>query len=68
MGIWPVPPLDDESQDIKVKSLAALRIAHQCKLTLILLPCVVTFQKEASNDLEHAGEKLDMTFNMLVFE
>lgn len=29
--IWPVPPLDDDAQTIKDKSIAALKIAHQCK-------------------------------------
>lgn len=28
-GIWPVPPLDEEAQTIKNKSLSALRMAHQ---------------------------------------
>lgn len=29
--IWPVQPLDTEFQEIKDKSLTALRIAHRCE-------------------------------------
>lgn len=29
--IWPMPPLDDEYQAIKDKSLSALSLAHRCK-------------------------------------
>lgn len=35
--IWPVPPLDNDAQAIKDKSLAALRIAHQCKYKIVVL-------------------------------
>lgn len=28
--IWPMPPLDEEAQIIKNKSLDALRITHHC--------------------------------------
>ena len=34
-GIWPMPPLEEEAQIIKNKSLAALRITHRCKCVYI---------------------------------
>lgn len=35
-GIWPVPPLEEEAQSIKNKSIDALRITHRCKYTIVL--------------------------------
>lgn len=31
VGFWPIPPLDEEAQAIKDRSLAALRMAQKCK-------------------------------------
>lgn len=53
--IWPMPPLNEDAQSIKNKSLTALRIAHRCKLSklrLISVNKVKIIEKTPTNQNE----------------
>ncbi|CAH2267138.1 jg2876 [Pararge aegeria aegeria] len=56
-GIWPMPPLSDDAQEFKDKSLTALRISHRCKYLVIFgISPLLTFYYVFINSLSaHFG-------------